>query len=217
LHAPLASQLWLPVQVSGSSAAITATHTPPEPVQAWHVPHAGTPQQRPSTQLPDAQVGAASHTDPLERFASQMPAALQNSSDGQDTPPTLQALAQRVASMHAPLTHTAGAPARQLPAPSQTAALVATPAWQLAAPQAVCAAGKTHAVRFAPSQVPPHTVPAPAHAARVPRGLPVTAVHAPFMFASPQDWHLPVQADSQQTPSTQNPDAHSSSFLQSAP
>lgn len=45
LHAPLASQALLPVQVSASSALVTATHVPPPPVQAWQVPHEAVPQQ----------------------------------------------------------------------------------------------------------------------------------------------------------------------------
>jgi hypothetical protein len=38
LHVPEASQVLLPMQVSGSSAFVTATHVPPAPVQAWQVP-----------------------------------------------------------------------------------------------------------------------------------------------------------------------------------
>jgi hypothetical protein len=38
LHTPKASQVLLPVQVSASSALVTATQVPPAPVQAWQVP-----------------------------------------------------------------------------------------------------------------------------------------------------------------------------------
>jgi hypothetical protein len=55
--------------------------------------------------------------------------------------------------------------------------------------------------------IPPH---APAqvacvavHAARDPRGAPLTVTHVPTLFASAQAWHWPVQAPSQHTPSTQ--------------
>jgi len=34
----VASQVLLPVQVSASSVLVTATHVPPAPVPAWHVP-----------------------------------------------------------------------------------------------------------------------------------------------------------------------------------
>lgn len=45
LQAPLALQVLAPVQLSGSSAFVTATQVPPGPVQDWHVPHDGAPQQ----------------------------------------------------------------------------------------------------------------------------------------------------------------------------
>jgi hypothetical protein len=60
LQAPVESQVSVPMQLSGSSALVTATQVPPPPVQAWHFPQAETPQQCPSTQLPLAQsVGLA--------------------------------------------------------------------------------------------------------------------------------------------------------------
>jgi hypothetical protein len=45
LHAPLALQLLVPLQLSESSAFVTATQVPPVPVQAWHVPHDAVVQQ----------------------------------------------------------------------------------------------------------------------------------------------------------------------------
>jgi hypothetical protein len=50
LQAPLASQVLAPVQLSGSSAFVTATQVPPGPVHDWHVPHEAKLQQWPSTQ-----------------------------------------------------------------------------------------------------------------------------------------------------------------------
>jgi hypothetical protein len=38
LHAPLASQVFLPVRVSASSALVIATQVPPVPVQTWQMP-----------------------------------------------------------------------------------------------------------------------------------------------------------------------------------
>jgi hypothetical protein len=38
LHTPIASQVFEPVQVSVSSALVTATQVPPTPLHAWHVP-----------------------------------------------------------------------------------------------------------------------------------------------------------------------------------
>jgi hypothetical protein len=48
----LASQLLVPMQLSGSSALLIAAQVPPAPVQAWQDPHEGEPQQTLSTQLP---------------------------------------------------------------------------------------------------------------------------------------------------------------------
>jgi hypothetical protein len=71
-------------------------------------------------------------------------------------------------------------------------------------------------LRRVPSQAPPQIVPSVAHAARLPAGAPVTAVHVP----SPdrlQASHCPSQADSQQTPSTQWPVAHWPAAVQVCP
>jgi hypothetical protein len=46
-------------------------------------------------------------------------------------------------------------------------------------------------------------IPVPAQGARtVPRTRSLTVTHFPRWFGSAQAWHWPVQADSQQTPST---------------
>jgi hypothetical protein len=62
LHAPVASQLLVPLQLlSGSSALVRLTQLPFAPVQLWHVPHDAVAQQNPSTHallvhsVPDAQ------------------------------------------------------------------------------------------------------------------------------------------------------------------
>jgi hypothetical protein len=141
LHAPVASQVIGPVHVSGSSAPVTATQVPPAPVQAWHAPQIATPQQRPSTQLPMAQLGPMEHAEPFASFGWQAPLALQNWSPGHVTPAVSQLGAQRVASMQTPLAHVACGAGRQLPAPSQVGAVAATPAWQLALPQVACGPG----------------------------------------------------------------------------
>lgn len=89
----------------------------------------------------------------------------------------------------------------QVPLPSQVAASVAMAFVQLAARQEVT--GKVQAVLFSPSQVPAHGVPLPTHATRGRRGVPVTAVHWPFVPGSAHASQAPLQALSQQTPSTQ--------------
>jgi len=72
---PLASQLCVPLQVSGSSALMTATQVPPPPVQVRQVPQEAVPQQWPSTQLPLTHSPAALQVWP-ETFL-QVPAASQ--------------------------------------------------------------------------------------------------------------------------------------------
>jgi hypothetical protein len=38
LHTPLASQVFVPMQLLAFSALVIVTQVPPAPVQAWHVP-----------------------------------------------------------------------------------------------------------------------------------------------------------------------------------
>lgn len=92
------------------------------------------------------------------------------------------------------------------PRPSQLAATVAVPFVQLAARQEEV--GYEQAVRFVPSQLPPHVVPAPAHAAWPLRGAPLTATQVPLLDASAQASHVPLQELLQQTPSAQKPLPH---------
>jgi hypothetical protein len=65
LHAPTASQVIVPLQLSASSAALTATQVPPPPVHVWHAAHEAPPQQRPSTQFPLVHSVAAAQVCPL--------------------------------------------------------------------------------------------------------------------------------------------------------
>jgi hypothetical protein len=74
LHAPVASQVFAPVQLSGSSALVTATQVPPAPVQAWQTPQVWL-QQWLSVQVPVAQLPGGVHAWPL--FNAQVPVALQ--------------------------------------------------------------------------------------------------------------------------------------------
>jgi hypothetical protein len=86
-----------------------------------------------------------------------------------------------------------------------------------AAPQLFVAGASLQALRFVPSQLPPQIAGSPAHAARLPRGTPSTATHLPAEPVSLQASHCPVHPVSQQTPSTQKPDAHSRPSVQVAP
>jgi hypothetical protein len=64
LQAPIASQLCVAPPQLSSSALVTATHVPPPPVHAWHVPHTLAVQQRPSTHDPDAHSAPAAQVCP---------------------------------------------------------------------------------------------------------------------------------------------------------
>jgi len=90
--------------------------------------------------------------------------------------------------------------------PSQVGGAVAEPFMQIAAPHITVPSGNPQAVLLVPLHVP--TQPAvPVHLARrVPRGAPlVTLAQVPSWPVSPHDSHWPVQALSQQKPSTQLP------------
>jgi hypothetical protein len=91
------------------------------------------------------------------------------------------------------------------PAPSQKAMLVKMPEAHDAAAQLVdVPLIEAHLVRSAPSQVAWQT-PVPAHAVRVlPCTAPATATHVPTLPPTSHASHCPLQALSQQTPSTQN-------------
>jgi hypothetical protein len=106
-------------------------------------------------------------------------------------------------------------PGVQLPAPSQVAAPVATPAVQLATPQETV--GKVQALVSVPLQLPTQA-PVPAHAARVPTGAPVTGLQVPSFAGRLQaaHWRL-VQSTSQQYPSAQTPLLHCEAPVQVVP
>ncbi|HET6147110.1 MAG TPA: hypothetical protein VFH68_06225 [Polyangia bacterium] len=104
----------------------------------------------------------------------------------------------------------------QLPAPLHTVAVVALPFAHDPGAHWVNPPGKLHLVPSAPPQVPLQGA-VPAHAARVPRGFPVTGVHLPARPASLQLSHWPAHALSQHTPSMQLPFEHSAAVMHVAP
>lgn len=105
----------------------------------------------------------------------------------------------------------------QAPLPSQLAARVATAAVQAAARHDCVVPGYVQTARLAPSHVPPQGVPAPVHVGWAGRGAPITETHCPFMSGSPHASQAPSHALSQQTPSTQKPEAHSPPTEHAAP
>lgn len=77
-------------------------------------------------------------------------------------------------------------------------------------PQTVFPSGYAQAIADLPSQVPAQPCPSSAQALRfVPCGLPTMVVQLPAVPAASHAWHCPSHAVSQQTPSTQKPEAHS--------
>jgi hypothetical protein len=105
------------------------------------------------------------------------------------------------------------------PAPVQVFACVSMPPLHELLLHAVPLAGYVHAVRTAPSQWGPHSLPTPVpvQAARVPRGAPVTATHLPGEAPSAHASHCPSQAAVQHRPSAQNPLLHIPALEQAVP
>lgn len=93
------------------------------------------------------------------------------------------------------------------PEPLHTEAVVALPAAQVAGAQTTEPSGKAQPILLTPSHCPLHA-PAPPQAVRVAGGAPFTGEHVPTEPATLQDSHCPSHLPSQQTPSTQYPDAH---------
>jgi hypothetical protein len=102
-----------------------------------------------------------------------------------------------------------GAGTAHAPAPSQNAAGVSVLPAQLWGRQPVALPGNVQAVREAAAHEPAHA-PLPPQAARAPCGAPeITGAQWPGAAAVSHASQLPVQAPSQQTPSTHRLDPHS--------
>lgn len=100
--------------------------------------------------------------------------------------------------------------AGQEPVLAQLAATVSTPLLQEAARHCVATPGYAQALALDPLQAPPHTDPSEEQAGREPCGAPAaTVVQVPRLPATSQAWHWPLQAVSQQRPSTHWPLPHS--------
>jgi hypothetical protein len=142
-------------------------------------------------------------------------------SSGLHTPPEHQfAVAQSESAAQLPLhavgpqeygAHACVCRPGQAPAPSQTPSSVAVPEVHEGARQEVGSAGYAQLDAWIPSQLPPQTVPSEAHATRLPWGAPLAGLHVPTFPATSQASHCPLQARSQQNPSTHAPLAHWSS------
>jgi hypothetical protein len=138
LQAPVESQVSVPMQLSGSSALVTATQVPPPPVQAWHFPQAETPQQWPSMQDPDMHAVPAEHAPPFVILVWQAPALVQYCGEGQGAVTGSQPLAHIVVLAHRLLLQAVLMPALHAPMWLQVGAGVAMPFAQLGLPHIVC-------------------------------------------------------------------------------
>jgi hypothetical protein len=179
---PVALQVFAPVQVSASSALVTATQVPPAPVQAWQTPQVWL-QQRLSVQLPVAQSPVAVQFSPL--FFLHAPAALQVLAPVQASTSSALVTATQVppAPVHAWQTPQGWLQQRlsvQLPVAQSPVTVHVSPFFALHAPAAL------HVL--VPAQVAPVAS----------SELETVMLHVP---AAPQFWHCGQLACVQHTPS----------------
>jgi len=191
LHNPLASQVFAPVQVLASSAFLTATQVPPEPVQSWQIPQVCV-QQKPSVQLAEAQSPAAVQAMPgfflHNPLASQVFAPVQVLASSAFLTAT-QVPPEPVQSWQIPQVCVQQKPSVQLAEAQSPAAVQAMPGFFLHNPLA--------SQVFAPVQV-------------LASSALFTAEHVPPVPTKLQARQAQVHEVLQQTPSTQNPPpAHS--------
>jgi hypothetical protein len=127
--------------------------------------------------------------------------------------------------LHAVAPHTYGEQAfgeaaLHVPCPSQLL-VCAEPVEHDGVPHDVVSGGYLHVWAFAPSHVPPHSLPAFVHAGRVPLetpcGSPATGEQTPLFEGRSHASHCPLHARSQQKPSAHALLLHSLLALQTAP
>ena len=178
----------------------------PVPVPASAELPASAPPQAPPTQRPEPHSFEPAHAAPPASFWTHRPPG------SQKLPPTQSAsVAQLFRHSVAPQAYGAqaiGTAAGQAPKPSQLAAGTAAPASHFADRQEAWASGKVQTAGCTPSQLPPHTEPSLAQAAREPTGVPLAERQTPGDQPRLHAWHCPSQAPSQQSPSTQYPELH---------
>ena len=105
----------------------------------------------------------------------------------------------------------------QLPVPTHVVMSDAMPSLQLGGAHVTLEPGGVpHALRMEPLHWALQS-PVPLHAERAPWGAPETALHVPSAPPTSHASHWPVQAVSQQRPSTQRPDAHRVPLVHAVP
>jgi hypothetical protein len=203
----------------GLVPAAALMHVPTEPTspQVWQVPPQALLQQTPSTQKPLAQSPAVLHATPFCSCGTHRPAA--------QWLPAVQSLFEPQLVAHAAVAHM-NAPQELVPG-----------VWQTPRPLQVLAGWYVEPVHEEPMHVVPITcrrqAPAPSHmpsrpqvdASSAAHSLsgsvpPTTGRHRPSawaVFAAAQAAQASPQVDSQQTPSTQLPLAHSTAEAHATP
>jgi hypothetical protein len=191
LHVPAASQVLVPVHVSGSSTPVTATHAPV--AQLWHVPLHAPGQHAPSAQKPDAHVPAPAHACPIFDLHTPVPSQVLgpvqvSASSAPFTAAHAPAVPARLHAWHVP--HAA--------APQHTVS-TQKPDAHVAPPAHVWPTLALHAPLASHVLVPVHVSGSSA---------PFTAAHVPCDPTTLHAWHVPQLPAAQHTPSTQFADAH---------
>jgi hypothetical protein len=184
-----------------------ATQAPRAPVesQASHWPEHAESQQTPSAQKPEAHSTAPPQVWPGVFWGTHRPA--EQKLPGTHWASVVQLPRQAVAPhRNSPQGWVAGA--GQAPWPLHPAASVAVPAAHVGARQLMDPPGYAQAEVEVPSQAPRHRLPSVAQGCLPARGLPETGLQMPGWPGSAQAAHWPLQAVSQQTPSTQKPEVH---------
>jgi hypothetical protein len=179
-----------------------------------HVPVQVVAQQTPCAQMAELQSALAAQVAPMG-FLPQLP-------DRQNVPVWQSVSAMQVVLHCPPVPHMNGAQvwlagAEQVPVPSQRPAKVSVEPVQPAVWQATPAGYFSHTP--VPSQVPSVPQVAAPLSLHWPRGLvPRSAgTQVPLMYDPAQVTQAPVQALSQQTPSTQNPDRQAVADVHASP
>ena len=183
------AQALSPLQPAGQARLVPSQRNAPQlPVRGEQVPSLPAWLQEPHA----SRQAVSQHAPPLQKWLAHSSAAAQEAplvSVGTQLPPEqrlpaaqsvpLRQLVRQDVVPQPKAPQDLGCAIAQFPRPLQVGAGLSTPVAQVGAPQVTVPAGKEHAVRSAPLHAPPQALPSLLHAARVPAGAPIRAVHLP--------------------------------------
>lgn len=197
---------------------VTILHLPTEPTSLhdWHWPSHLASQQTLSAQFPEVHCVPMTQAAPGSRVLVHEPVESQYIPAGHEVAVQLPEHFPLPSVAHRLLAQELVAAAVHAPEPLHTDAVVALPAVQVPGVQMTEPSGKVQPILLTPSHCPLHA-PVPPQAVLVGGGAPFTAVHVPTEAATLHDSHWPSHLPSQQTPSTQYPDAHAAPTEQLVP